>query len=109
MVYRFANAYRDFTVDYIPWFSPDSVDETNYKRFFYRELPEHLNKQYRDKGSDQERKIWVQDLVRISPGWFAVELPEEGSADAEAREERRLGDDGKGLRDGDRRPPPDPE
>ncbi len=73
----------DFTVDYIPWFSPDSVDETNYKRFFYRELPEHLNRQYREKGSDEERRAWVQNLVRISPGWFAVELPEEGSADKE--------------------------
>ncbi len=72
----------DFTVDFIPWFSSDSVDETNYKRFFYRELPEHLNRQYRETSGDG-RSLWVQNLVRISPGWFAVELPEEGSDDKE--------------------------
>ncbi|MCA9395992.1 MAG: hypothetical protein KC649_02380, partial [Candidatus Omnitrophica bacterium] len=64
--------------DFIAWLSPDSVDESNYRRTMYYEIPEEQNEVFRNLKTESEKQQWIDNLVAEDGSWFAVRLKENG-------------------------------
>lgn len=56
----------EIVADFIPWTSPDAINESNYKRFFYREI---------QNNSDTSPEA-MKSLLREHGGWFPVRITE---------------------------------
>lgn len=63
--------------DFIFWRSPESVNEKNYKQYFYRELTQYEQADWDDAGTDEEKLKVMKQLTREG-GHFAVRINEGG-------------------------------
>ena len=59
-------------VDYFTYRSPDSINESNYKRTFYKELSEQENARYRSLNDEKKREFVEDILLRPENDKFAA-------------------------------------
>jgi len=67
------------TADFIPWLSPDAVNETNYRWFEYKELGDDANEAFRNV-PEGEKEGWLRQLL-VRPENYAhcaVRITEKG-------------------------------
>jgi hypothetical protein len=65
--------------DFVPWLSPDAINETNYRSMHYKEIGDAANNTFRSI-SETEKLHWIKRLL-VYPenyGYFAVRITENG-------------------------------
>jgi len=66
------------TLDFIPWLSPDSIDETNYRWTFHLEVSEEQNEEFRRR-DEEGKRAYMQEIAAWDKRWFPVRIKEEAA------------------------------
>jgi len=64
-------------VDFIAWRSPDSIDVTNYKQTFYRELTAQEKSIYEGKLTEPEKEDYLNSLIVADGSFFYTSVTED--------------------------------